>query len=237
VTRVPILMYHYLGEPDDPADQPYYVPAPRFEAQIEWLRARRFYTVSLAEVVAHLEGRTPLAGRPVCITFDDGSSTFADIGVPILSKAAFTATMFVILGRVGDKGRLDEATMRSLAKEGFHFESHTVSHGSLTEMKLEHVRSELTESRLGLESLLSRKVRFLAYPFGHFTGVVRSAVIEAGYEAAVSTRYGYNLHEPDLFGLERIPVRGSDDLLHLRAKVNGLAPYKRSGRLLARWLT
>ena len=62
-------MYHVLAVP--PAGAPYpelYVRPADFSAQIRWLAAHRYQTVTLNRVLAYWRGRTTLPSRPIVLT-------------------------------------------------------------------------------------------------------------------------------------------------------------------------
>jgi O-antigen/teichoic acid export membrane protein/peptidoglycan/xylan/chitin deacetylase (PgdA/CDA1 family) len=89
---------------------------------------------------------------------------------------------------------------------GFHFESHSVSHGILSTMTPTELQRELVDSRRELEVRLKREVRSIAYPVGKqfaYTDAVLAAVEHAGYVIAASYMSGSN----DLGRLARFELR------------------------------
>lgn len=101
---VPILMYHYLGNPPTAEDRPYHVAPETFDAQLDLLRAAGYTTVDLIDLADHLESGVPLPERPLVLTFDNGHTTFHGIAAGALARAWYTATVFAITGRVGQSG-------------------------------------------------------------------------------------------------------------------------------------
>ena len=70
-----------------------------------------------------------LAGRnDVRITFDDGNASDLDIALGELRDRDLTATFFVIAGRIGAPGSLDEDGMLELARHGMTIGSHGMDH-------------------------------------------------------------------------------------------------------------
>ena len=67
--------------------------------------------------------------------------------------------------------------------------------------------------------MLSKSVRFFAYPYGSFDARVRDAVELAGYRAACSTIQGKNWAGTDPFVLRRVSVEGGDGLASFREKL------------------
>lgn len=71
----------------------------QFEYQMAYLR-RYFNPVSLADVVAHLDGIRPLPKRAVAVTFDDGYSDTYRYAFPILQRYSIPSTVFVTTGYI-----------------------------------------------------------------------------------------------------------------------------------------
>src|SRR5205823_5177056 len=76
---VPVLVYH------DIANRPgRYTVSPRaFAEEIATLRKSGFHTISVAQLLAFLQGRGRLPERPVLITFDDGLGSAWRVADPI----------------------------------------------------------------------------------------------------------------------------------------------------------
>lgn len=230
--RIPILMYHYLGEPRATDMAALWVKPAEFERQMRWLALGGYRTVTLHELLGALRHGRPLPGRPVVITFDDGHASFADSAAPVLARFGFTATMFVITGKIGAPNFLDADAIRRLAGAGMQFESHTVSHPVLTEIGDEEARREIVDSKAALEQVLGAPVRFFAYRGGHYNDTVKQLVEAAGYEGAVSTRPGLNGQGADPFALYRMRVRRGDGLLNFSRALSGNAQANRGAALL-----
>src|SRR5487761_889000 len=133
-----VLMYHSVTEYDS---DPYLVTVSpgRFGQQMRWLRRRGLRGVSVAEL---LSSRSRGAGRDlVGLTFDDGYADFTDQVLPVLKRYGFTATVFVIAGRLGGENGWDEQgprkqlmtarQVRQAADAGIEIGSHGLRHVSL----------------------------------------------------------------------------------------------------------
>src|ERR1700755_2744426 len=93
-----VLMYHSIADYDDDPFEVTLTPQ-RFERHMRWLRSRGLRGVSMEELLrATAQGR---ASRMVGLTFDDGYQDFVANAMPILQRYGFTATMFVLAGRLG----------------------------------------------------------------------------------------------------------------------------------------
>lgn len=94
--RLPVLTYHSISaKPDWLDDEDMSVSPETFEGEMRYLSEKGYRTVSLEEVLAHVEGSRPLEGNEVALAFDDG---FLDNWVavyPVLKKYGFQGTIFV----------------------------------------------------------------------------------------------------------------------------------------------
>src|SRR5262249_16734332 len=109
----------------------------------------------------------------------------------------------------GEAPTLTVEQIKKMSDAGVEIGSHTVTHPALSSVSRTDAAEELTASKKTLESMLNRRVRFLAYPFGgpqHFNREVEELAQAAGYEAALSTVRGVNGGGADLFAVKRLGV-------------------------------
>jgi peptidoglycan-N-acetylglucosamine deacetylase len=78
--------------------------------------------------------------------------------------------------------------MRSLRSQGFEIGAHTLSHCTLTQVPPDQARTEIFACKRVLEDLLGNEVGMFCYPRGRFDATAASAVKEAGYRGARTTR-------------------------------------------------
>ena len=74
---------------------------------------------------------------------------------------------------------------------GIDIESHTVSHGRLSELSYEQQLSELKNSKEALEKLTGKTVVSIAYPEGKYNDDTTKAVLDAGYSMGFTIDRGY----------------------------------------------
>ena len=101
-------------------------------------------------------------------------------------------------------------------------ESHTVTHKSLLGLSAEHMDREFRESKETLERWLGKRVRWIAYPFGHFDESTVRAARNAGYEGAVTGRPGLKAPGEDPFRLRRLSVGGHTSFAQFRILASGI---------------
>jgi peptidoglycan/xylan/chitin deacetylase (PgdA/CDA1 family) len=95
---------------------------------------------------------------------------------------------------------------RRMLGDKIAFGSHTVTHPILSRQSKEEIREELWESKQDIESNLGTRVAAFAYPNGNvedFDESTKEQLREAGYECAVTTCFGSNDCDQDLFELRR----------------------------------
>jgi peptidoglycan/xylan/chitin deacetylase (PgdA/CDA1 family) len=97
-----------------------------------------------------------------------------------------------------------------LAEEGHEIGSHSHSHPILPTVDDASLREELEQSRATLEKRLKRSVTSLCYPNGDADARVVQAARVAGYQRAVTTRWGWNARGADPFLLERCDMTGAE---------------------------
>lgn len=230
---VPILMYHKV---DQVSYDDGWVTAAKFDAQMAFLKANGFETITLDRFIEYRSGGVALPARPIILTFDDGYQCILKTAAPILNKYGYKATLFVITGATGasDDDRhwlaaegftpsvpyLVWPEIVSLAEAGNSLQSHTCSHPYLTRVSQDQLGHELTDSKSEIETRLGQPADFLAYPMGDWNAAVETATRGAGYLGAVTTNSGIsNTGTADLFALKRISVKGSLSLAQFAASL------------------
>jgi peptidoglycan/xylan/chitin deacetylase (PgdA/CDA1 family) len=236
--RLPILMYHSIGEEAEAGLAGYYRTATSpavFREHLRQLSREGYKTMDLAEAVEVLAGqRAPGPGKYVVITFDDGFRNFYTEAFPALAGHGFAATMFLPTGYIGSgrqcfKGKecLTWREARELRQAGMGLGSHTVSHPVLYEESWERIERELRDSRQRMEDELGEAVRSFAYPYAfpqsdrEFAEIFKEKLREAGYECCVTTELGRAKPGDDPYRLKRLPANGLDDAEFFRAKLEG----------------
>ena len=86
---------------------------------------------------------------------------------------------------------------------------------------IQALRTELEESRMRIEDILSRQVSMLSYPHGKVNKAVRSTAVEAGYRFGLGSRFGANFADTDPMVLRRTEVWAADSVRVFRQKCAG----------------
>src|SRR5258708_17017693 len=94
------LVYHSVA-PD--RGDPYCITVrpQRFATQMRLIHRLGMRAVSIRELLAAQAQASWKAARLIGLTFDDGYDDFSDYALPVLLRYGFTATAFVLAGRLG----------------------------------------------------------------------------------------------------------------------------------------
>lgn len=186
-----VLMYHSVTTY---THDPYRVtvdPA-RLDQQLRWLYRCGLRGVSMRELLlAHQAGR---AGGLVGLTFDDGYTDFVDNVLPAVRRYGFTATVFVLAGRLGGqngwdgdgprKNLMTADQVRAVAACGMEVGSHGMVHQVLPSLDQRALSDEVHQSRSVLRELSGQDVRGFCYPYGEVSENVVELVRTGGYDYA-----------------------------------------------------
>lgn len=233
--RVPILMYHRIGEnaADKRGYYGIYISPKVFARQMQFLRETGYETLNLDEAIQLFAGsNTP--GKYAIITFDDGFRDFYTEAYPILREYRFKATVFVVTGFVEKQKTPSKSSrfmtwseLRELRSNGFQIGSHTVTHPQLNFLNPAQVDHEVGHSKMFIEDKLGAPVKSFAFPYAFpepnklFIGALRESLLKHGYENGVSTIIGRARKHSNRFFLPRLPVNSDDDPRFFQAKLEG----------------
>lgn len=231
--RVPVLMYHRVGDAHNAWESRYCISPQNFAAHMHALARKGYKAHSIDALVNWLDGGTPLPPGAIVITFDDGFRGVRDHALPVLETMGWPFTVFLVSDLIGQQDYwtktsnpsglthplLNADEIRDMQTRGVTFHSHTRSHPSLPTLDDEELTDQLSGSRAALEELLGHEITFLAYPFGHVDERVEAATRAAGYRAAFSTQPGFNRRAVNRYRIRRIDVFGTDTPAMLLRKV------------------
>ena len=155
--RIPILMYHQIGEPN-PKGTPFRltVHPSDFTRQMRWMRRLGYRGLSMRDVMPYVRGERQ--GKVFGITFDDGFRNVFENVTPVLSELGFTATNYFVShqfdgGNVWDKHvgiphapLMSVSEMRAWAQAGNEVGSHTLDHVHLPALPPDEARRQIVQS-------------------------------------------------------------------------------------------
>jgi peptidoglycan/xylan/chitin deacetylase (PgdA/CDA1 family) len=227
VTYVPILYYHYIRINPNPRDRLGFslsTPPAMFRAQMQYLADHGFQVISLHQAVVAVKNHSGLPSRPIVLTFDDGYADFFTAAIPVLQSHGFTATSFVISGRMGLGAFMTPSQVVAADGMGFTIGAHTVDHVALAAQTPVRATWEMKQSKLALEQLLGHPVVDFAYPYGSFNQYDMAQAKSLGFETACSTLYGTVHSAGQLYELSRMRIGGGLPLTYFAGVVGGPPP-------------
>ena len=215
--RVPILMYHYISDPPKGANdirRDLSLPGPDFELQLRHLVNEGYHSISMEDLIMHMQQGTPLPEKPIILTFDDGYKDAFTVAVPLLKKYGFTGTFFIFTQPIEKENRdyLSWQEVELMSAAGMEIGSHSASHPDLREQPDDVLMSEIFDSKKEIESHIHKPVRSFCYPANTYNSGVIQKVQEANYWAAVTTQQGVEHTSDNRLLLRRIRVRGEAGL-------------------------
>jgi len=232
-----ILAFHHI---DPKRSSRYVLAVDRLERELHHMLELGFKALTLPEALARgPHGSRDAKERTFTVTFDDGLSSFASLAVPVLERLDLVAatTIFVptkwvgqdnawreeptLLQRLAPWGETEERLLGweeigDLAARGFTFESHGHGHVAMNKLSYDDALADLMTSR----SLLADHgimARYFAWPYGWHSPDSKRAVSDAGFEAALSVKWGGH----DILEARRIPIYGTDHAITRRLKLSG----------------
>ena len=88
---LPICMYHYVYDENDPPDDlnqrfGNYISMQDLEEELNWLSEEGYYYPTWKEVRDYVDGKLLLPDKSIVLCFDDGAVSFLENGIPVLEK-------------------------------------------------------------------------------------------------------------------------------------------------------
>ena len=243
--RLPVLLYHRVGEGSAGLDPFLSVSPLAFERQVAWLARRGFTGIRPSEWQSWREGRGGLARKPVLFTFDDAYAELGEHALPILRRHGFGAVVFVVTGAMGGVNTWDPVRgdgprpalmsaeeIARWAGEGIDFGAHGRTHRNLLGLDAAELEDEVCGSRGDLERVVGKGVTCFAYTFGSHSPAARD-LVAATYALAFTADEGVNGLRTDPHLLRRLAVSPTELLvdLHCRARY-GRVPLGRARSLV-----
>ena len=145
----------------------------------------------------------------VAITFDDGNASDVEYALPALRARGLKATFFVVAGRLGTTGFLNEDALRELTASGMEIGCHGMRHRPWRGLDKRELHEELREAKDILESAIARPITRAACPFGAYDRRVLRALRGSGYLQVYTSDRG--TAGPRDFLQVRNTVRPDDD--------------------------
>ncbi|ULL19659.1 polysaccharide deacetylase family protein [Paenibacillus sp. H1-7] len=207
--RIPVLNYHSITV--DPGNRATITPE-KFEAQMNYLHANGYTTLTLEQFIGILEGRKRAPAKPVLLTFDDGYADNYVHAMPVLKKLGFHATLFMSPGMVDDGWFLNWDQVKEMHQAGWDIQPHGINHPYLNRLKQADQEYQLTEARRQIEEQLGTTADVFCYPYGQFNQTTLNLLKKHGFRYAFTIEQGFTTHEQDKLKLKRVFVNGEEHI-------------------------
>ncbi|MGJ3237868.1 MAG: polysaccharide deacetylase family protein [Anaerolineae bacterium] len=223
--NVPVLMYHYVSElPEDADDirRGLTLAPDIFREHIAYLSANGYQTVSLNDVDQALEYGTSLPDKPVVLTFDDGYLDAYTEVFPVLRDYGMTGTFFIITQFADERreGYMNWEQIAEMADAGMHMEGHSKTHPSLRERDLDYLVYQVLGSLESVTFHTERIARIFSYPIGHYDVNTLRFMASTPVERAVTTQPGIRQTTDNRYEVPRLRITDTTGIAGLAYLLN-----------------
>lgn len=221
---LPICMYHYVYDENDPPDDlnqrfGNYISMQDLEEELNWLNEEGYYYPTWKEVRDYVDGKLLLPDKSIVLCFDDGAVSFLENGIPVLEKCKAPATCFMITSYNGEEKIAQyqsDYVIYESHSDNMHRGGGNIGHGGIfTAISEEDGLADLKRS---IEVCGSSDA--FAYPFGDYNESSRSMVEKAGFLCAVTTEYGKAEPGDDPMLLPRVRMSMGQSLAGFQDRVS-----------------
>jgi len=214
---VPVLLYHSVAYEKN---NPVRIPAEKLDEELKYLKDNGYYTITMDDLYSYLTNNTPVPKKSVVLTFDDGYADNYTAMFPIMKKYGFRATIFVIIAYIDKSPNyLTAAQLKEMQAYGMDIGSHTVDHNKLIELPKDQQLQELIDSKAFLQTLLDKKINYIAYPYGSYNKDTVEYAKEAGYTMAFTTDASWSMKKNGILTLGRVYISGQFDMSVFKDRV------------------
>lgn len=202
----PILEYHMVTEEPRPGAERYVVLPEDFAAQLDYLTAEGYTTITPQDYARARKGKQQLPEKPVILSFDDGYEDNHRVILPMLEERGMKAVFYVVTNDIGLPGYMTWDDLFDLERHGMEIGSHTANHIPLTTLPPEKQREELHLSKLMLEWKGLKTIYSFSYPTGAYDAGIVAMLAEEDYLTAVTGEAGLNNVETNPYLLRRVNI-------------------------------
>jgi peptidoglycan/xylan/chitin deacetylase (PgdA/CDA1 family) len=215
--RVPILMYHYISEPPEEADEyrtDLSVPPERFRQQLQYLQDHGFTPIDFYDLSLAVAARKELPEKPVILSFDDGYLDNYQNAFPLLREFGFTGTFFIVTDFIDSQapGYMSWTMIEEMAAAGMRIENHSRTHPDLTEQPRDTLIWQIRGAQETLAANLGYTPRYFCYPGGRYDEDTIAMLQELDFWGAVTTAGGKWHGFEDRFEWSRLRMRYTTDI-------------------------
>lgn len=227
--KVPILMYHHIGDPPAKAGatrRDLTVSVEEFETQAKWLRDQGFVSTSLNDIYKFSLGKLTLPKKPVVFTFDDGYDDVFVNAIPILKKYGFVGSFGIITqypsAQLGDNFYASWQEIVQAKTDGNEIVCHTQNHfdGTNPKFTAAYIFQNLSGCQSDLQNHLGSAEPVLIYPYGHYNPTYLEEAKKAGFVMGITVHEGDIVNLDNLMEVPRVRIHGREDFERFKRLVS-----------------
>lgn len=166
--------FHGIGKPGDTIEQ---------DEAIYWVDEGRFRDIVARSL------RSERAAK-VRFSFDDGNLSDLLYGAPVMRDHGRHAIFFVLTGRIGQPGYLDEEGIRAISDMGMEIGLHGENHVCWRDADDVTLDRELVHARERLSDAAGAAITRAAMPFGAYNKRLLKRLSADGFEEVFTTDSG-----------------------------------------------
>ncbi len=162
------------------------------------MKTEGYTAITFADVVASFENGTPIPGKSVILSFDDGWKNQYTYAFPLLKKYGMKGTFFIYTNPIDHNKPhwMSWEEVRELDRAGMEIAGHSRTHPVLTKIATDaELDKEIAGAKAIIEKNIGHPIIIFAYPFGATDARVEAAVTRAGYKLARTVTSGV-LNDP-----------------------------------------
>ena len=203
---VAILEYHTVTDTPDIDSERYNVRPDDFKAQLDYLAAKGYNTITTSEFINAKQNDLKLPDKTIILTFDDGYEDNYLYMLPILEAHNMKAVVYIIANELGKPGYLTVEQVRDMQNRGIEIGCHTANHRPLIGLNKDELSHEIRDSKLYLEYLGINNVFSFSYPNGLYNDEIISEIKRNHYLTSVTGDPGFNDFSTNPYLLQRINI-------------------------------
>lgn len=176
--------------------------------------------------------------KPVRISFDDGNASDVEIGLPALLSRGLEADFFVLAGRFGGRGSLDEPAVKELVAAGMTVGTHGMNHIPWRGLDPATNKAELVDARAMIAAVTGTTVDTAACPLGRYDRRLLGGLRTLGYRRVFTS--DRRAADPNAWLQPRFSIRSEDTPESFRAQATAVPPPAKRAKdaakgLIKRW--
>lgn len=208
--KVPVLMYHHIQPEADAQTKgqtALTVDNQIFTAQMQYLSQNGYTPIWASDLSNSLINKTPLSGKPIVITMDDGYEDNFLYALPVFKQYGFKANVMLATGLMGNKDMLSWDQVKALKDSGLiYFTNHTWSHYAVNRGPQSTIEAEIDTGANQIQSYTGQFVDMFTYPYGAYNDNAIATLVKKGYKGAFSEIPGQYQCDSFLMTLHRTRI-------------------------------